>query len=126
MHTFALTLALAGVVAAALPPQAFAGVVGTSIGADLVIDDAFGDQGFTVVSYNDDYGVWDESVRIAAAENGGFWLFGFHRPSSGDDRVAISKLDADGLLDPSFGEAGRIAATTGLTWVRDGLVANGR
>ncbi len=126
MHTFALTLALAGVVAAALPPQAFAGVVGTSIGADLVIDDAFGDQGFTVVSYNDDYGVWDESVRIAAAESGGFWLFGFHRPSSGDDRVAISKLDADGLLDPSFGEAGRIAATTGLTWVRDGLVANGR
>ena len=125
MRNFALSLALAGVSVASVP-SALAGVVGTSIGADLALDGTFGDQGFTVVSYNDDYGVWDESVRIAAAENGGFWLFGFHRPSSGDDRVAISKLDANGVLDPSFGEGGKIAVVTGLTWVRDGVVANGK
>jgi uncharacterized delta-60 repeat protein len=101
-------------------------VVGTSIGADLVVDRTFGDNGFTVVSYNDDYGVWDESVRIRAADDGGYWLIGFHRPSSGDDRVAISKLDADGHIDASFGTLGKIAVATGLTWVRDGIVVDGR
>ncbi len=126
MRKFALSLAVAGVFAVAVPLQVHAGVVGTSIGGDLVVDTTFGDQGFTVVNYNDDYGVWDESVRIVAAEDGGFWLFGFHRPSSGDDRVAISKLDADGTIDPSFASGGKIAVATGLTWVRDGLVANGK
>src|SRR5262245_14605540 len=93
------------------------GVVGTSIGTDLTVDATFGDDGYTVVGYNDDYGVWDESVRVRAADDGGFWLIGFHRPDSGDDRVAISKLDADGHVDASFGVAGKIAVATGLTWV---------
>lgn len=102
------------------------GVVGTSIGTDLLVDPTFGDQGYTVVNYNDDYGTWDESVRVRADDNGGFWLIGFHRPDSGDDRVAISKLDADGHIDTSFGDAGKITVATGLTWVRDALVAQGR
>jgi uncharacterized delta-60 repeat protein len=101
-------------------------VVGTSIGTDLTVDRTFGEDGFTVVSYNDDYGVWDESVRIRAADDGGYWLIGFHRPSSGDDRVAISKLDADGHIDASFGAGGKIAVATGLTWVRDAIVVEGR
>jgi uncharacterized delta-60 repeat protein len=119
-----LLAASAGSVEATAPTPY--GVVGTSIGADLAIDPSFGEEGFTVVSYNDDYGVWDESVRLRAADDGGYWLIGFHRPSSGDDRVAISKLDADGHLDESFGTLGKIAVATGLTWVRDGLVVDGR
>jgi uncharacterized delta-60 repeat protein len=102
------------------------GVVGTSIGSDLVVDPTFGEEGFTVVSYNDDYGVWDESVRIRAADDGGYWLVGFHRPDSGDDRVAIAKLDSDGNIDASFGTGGKIAVATGLTWVRDAIVIDGR
>src|SRR4051794_20821551 len=102
------------------------GVVGTSIGTDLVVDQTFGDQGYTVVNYNDDYGTWDESVRIRAAADGGYWLIGFHRPSSGDDRVAISKLDADGRIDATFGTGGKITVATGLTWVRDAIVVDGR
>jgi hypothetical protein len=94
-------------------------VVGTSIGTDLRVDTTFGDAGYTVVNYNDDYGTWDESVRVRSAEDGGLWLIGFHRPDSGADRVAISRLDADGRV-------GKIAVDTGLTWVRDAIVANGR
>jgi uncharacterized delta-60 repeat protein len=102
------------------------GVVGTSIGTDLMVDPTFGDKGYTVVNYNDDYGTWDESVRVRAADGGGFWLIGFHRPDTGDDRVAISKLDADGRLDGSFGAGGKLAIATGLTWVRDAIVVDGR
>jgi uncharacterized delta-60 repeat protein len=102
------------------------GVVGTSIGTDLLVDATFGDEGYTVVSYNDDYGVWDESVRVRSADDGGFWLIGFHRPESGDDRVAISKLDADGHDEAAFGAGGKIAVATGITWVRDAVVVDGR
>ena len=98
--------AAAGAVASAPVPD---GVVGTSIGSDLVIDSTFGDDGFTVVNYNDDYGTWDESVRLRAADGGGYWLIGFHRPDTGSDRVAISKLDSAGHLDTSFGTGGKLA-----------------
>ena len=115
--------AAAGAVASAPVPD---GVVGTSIGSDLVIDSTFGDDGFTVVNYNDDYGTWDESVRLRAADGGGYWLIGFHRPDTGSDRVAISKLDSAGHLDTSFGTGGKLAVDTGLTWVRDAVVVDGR
>ena len=117
--------ACTGVAAFAAAP-AVNRVVGTSIGTDLVVDATFGDQGYTVVPYNDDYGVWDESVRVRSDGNGGYWLIGFHRPETGDDRVAISKLDADGHLDASFGTGGKIAVATGITWVRDAVVVDGR
>jgi uncharacterized delta-60 repeat protein len=126
-----LFLAIATSAAACTGAAAFAstpvadGVVGTSIGTDLLVDPTFGDQGYTVVSYNDDYGTWDESVRVRRADDGGFWLIGFHRPDSGSDRVAISKLDADGHVDASFGTGGKIAVDTGLSWVRDAIVADG-
>ena len=118
-----LTASAASVEAAGPVPS---GVVGTSIGSALAMDRSFGEEGFTVVSYNDDIGVWDESVRIRAAADGGYWLIGFHRPDTGDDRVAISKLDADGNIDASFGTDGKIAVPTGLTWVRDAIVVDGR
>ena len=126
-----LALVIAASAAAGAAPSSPAsaptphGVVGTSIGTDLLMDPSFGDQGYTVVNYNDDYGTWDESVRIRAADEGGFWLIGFHRPDSGSDRVAISKLDADGRVDAAFGDGGKIAVDTGLTWVRDAVVADG-
>ncbi|HJT99030.1 MAG TPA: hypothetical protein VJ696_12015 [Rhodanobacteraceae bacterium] len=120
------SVAMCASLAASASTPAFDGVVGTSIGTDLVVDPGFGDQGFTVVSYNDAAGTWDESVRVRAADDGGFWLIGFHRPDTGDDRVAISRLDADGRIDASFGAGGRIAVATGLTWVRDAVVADGR
>lgn len=123
MRHLALPAALAAVFIA-IP--ATAGVVGTSIGSDLVVDTTFGDAGYTVANYNDDGGTWDESVRVRAADDGGFWLIGFHRPDAGEDGVAISKLDADGHLDANFGTGGRILVDTGLTWVRDAVVVDGR
>ena len=113
-------------VAAVASNPAPSGVVGTSIGSDLVVDSGFGEQGYTVVNYNDANGTWDESVRVRSADDGGYWLIGFHRPDTGDDGVAISKLDADGHVDSSFGTDGKILIDTGLTWVRDALVVDGR
>ncbi len=121
-----LSVAACGSAVASASTPRTNGVVGTSIGSDLVVDATFGDQGYTVVNYNDDYGTWDESVRVRSADDGGFWLIGFHRPSSGDDRVAISRLEADGHIDTTFGVGGKIAVATGLTWVRDAVVAEGR
>ncbi|HUD40655.1 MAG TPA: hypothetical protein VMR06_01520 [Dokdonella sp.] len=101
-------------------------VVGISIGTDLTVDTRFGDGGYTVVNYNDDEGTWDEAVRVIAADGGGFWLVGFHRTDAHADRVAISKLDPDGVLDPSFGVGGKLLSPTGVSMVKDAIVANGR
>ncbi len=66
-----LALTLASFVAFCSCPPAFSGtavatngVVGVSIGTDLTVDPGFGDQGYTVVNYNDDGGTWDEAVRV--------------------------------------------------------------
>jgi uncharacterized delta-60 repeat protein len=126
VHTIGISVAAFAAAAAVASTPGPQGVVGTSIGSDLAVDSTFGEAGFTVVNYNDDYGTWDESVRLRPADDGGYWLFGFHRPNAGNDRVAISKLDADGHLDASFGTGGKIAVDTGLTWVRDAVVVDGR
>lgn len=101
-------------------------VVGISIGSDLTVDTRFGDGGYTTVNYNDAEGTWDEAVRVIAADGGGFWLIGFHRTDAHADRVAISKLDADGVLDPSFGVGGKLLSPTGVSMVKDAIVVNGR
>ncbi|MBO9662768.1 hypothetical protein [Dokdonella sp.] len=102
------------------------GVVGVSIGADLTVDAGFGDQGYTVVNYNDDGGTWDEAVRVIPAQGDGFWLVGFHRTDASADRLAISKLDADGRLDPSFGTEGKTLIDTGISYVRDAIRVDDR
>lgn len=101
-------------------------VVGISIGTDLMVDTRFGDDGYTVVDYNDAEGTWDEAVRVIAAEDGGFWLVGFHRTDANADRVAISKLDADGKIDASYGVGGKLLAPTGVSLVYDAILADGR
>lgn len=101
-------------------------VVGISIGSDLTVDTRFGDGGYTTVNYNDDEGTWDEAVRVIAAEGGGFWLVGFHRTDANADRVAISKLDPDGVIEPSFGVGGKLLVPTGVSMVKDAIVVNGR
>jgi uncharacterized delta-60 repeat protein len=101
-------------------------VVGISIGTDLMVDTSFGDAGYTVVNYNDEGGTWDEAVRVIAADDGGFWLVGFHRTDADADRVAISKLDADGGLDASYGVGGKLLAPTGVSLVNDAILADGR
>jgi uncharacterized delta-60 repeat protein len=101
-------------------------VVGISIGTDLVVDTGFGDAGYTVVNYNDEGGTWDEAVRVIAADGGGFWLVGFHRTDADADRVAISKLDADGGIDASYGVGGKLLAPTGVSLVYDTILADGR
>ena len=107
-------------------PSAPDDVVGISIGTDLMVDTRFGDAGYTVVNYNDDEGTWDEAVRVTAADDGGFWLLGFHRTDIANDRAAISKLDADGVLDASYGVGGKLLAPTGVSLINDAILADGR
>jgi uncharacterized delta-60 repeat protein len=102
------------------------GVVGVSIGTDLMVDTRFGDQGYATVNYNDDGGTWDEAVRVLPAEDGGFWLVGFHRTDASADRLAFSKLDADGRLDLSFGTGGKMLVDTGISFIRDAIRVDDR
>lgn len=118
----AAVVAVAGF--AAMP--ALADVVGTSIGSDLTVDASFGEQGYTIVNYNDAAGTWDEAVRLLAADGGGTWMIGFHRTDANGDRVAIAKLDANGVLDPAFGAGGTILADTNIGLVHDAIVVDGR
>jgi len=110
----------------AAAPTAPSGVVGVSIGTDLMVDSRFGDDGYTVVNYNDDGGTWDEAVRVIAADDGGLWLVGFHRTDASGDFLAISKLDANGVIDAAYGVDGKLLATTGVNLIHDVVLANGR
>jgi uncharacterized delta-60 repeat protein len=103
-----------------------ADVVGTSIGADLMLDASYGSGGSAIVNFNDADGTWDEPVRALVADDGGLWLLGFHRVDAGGDRFAIAKLDADGAPDPSFGDGGRKLVDTGVTFISDAVIGGGR
>jgi uncharacterized delta-60 repeat protein len=107
-------------------PSAPDDAVGVSIGSDLTVDTGFGDAGYTLVNYNDEGGTWDEAVRVVAADGGGFWLMGFHRTDPDNDRVAISKLDADGVLDTTYGVGGKLLAPTGVSLISDAIFADDR
>jgi len=111
---------------AAAVPATPDGVVGISIGSDLTVDTGFGDQGYTVVNYNDADGTWDEAVRVIAADDGGSWLVGFHRTDANADRIAISKLHAGGRLDPSWGAGGKMLVDTGVNLTHDAILVDGR
>lgn len=109
-----------GVVVAS--PHAFADVIGQSIGTDLRVDAVYGGGlGYTVVNYNDTDGTWDEAVRLIPADGGGVWMIGFHRTNASGDRVAIERLDADGVLDSTYGSGGKQLADTGIGQVRDAV-----
>lgn len=110
------------IVAVATSLPAVADVVGESIGSDLVVDASFASGlGYTVVNYNDADGTWDEAVRLIAADDGGSWMVGFHRTNASGDRVAISRLDANGALDTAYGVGGKQFADTGVGQVRDAI-----
>ena len=94
-------------------------VVGESIGNDFSIDLSFGTGGYTIVNYNDADGTDDEGLRITAADDGGYWLIGMHAPDSGGQKVAISKLDANGVVETSFGNGGKIAVATDVTLIQN-------
>lgn len=128
-----LALAIGSSIAFCACPPAFSGtaaapngVVGISIGSDLTVDTGFGDQGYTVVNYNDDGGTWDEAVRVLPAQDEGFWLVGFHRTDASADRLAFSRLDADGHLDPSFGAGGQMLVDTGISYIRHAVLVDDR
>jgi len=102
-------------------------VVGISIGSDLLVDSSFGDAGYTVVNYNDAEGTWDEAVRVIAGDGGGSWLVGFHRTNGADaDRLAISKIDANGLIDPSYGTGGKLLVPTSVNLIHDAILVDGK
>ncbi|MBA8882292.1 hypothetical protein [Dokdonella fugitiva] len=104
-----------------------ADVIGTSIGTDLVVDSSFGTTGgYTVVNYNDDAGTWDEVVRLIPADGGGTWMTGFHRTDANGDRFAIARLDANGVLDPSYGDGGKRLADTAINLIRDVILVEDR
>jgi uncharacterized delta-60 repeat protein len=116
-------IALAVGIGTGAASPAFADVVGQSIGTDLGVDAAYGGGlGYTVVNYNDADGTWDEVVRLIAADGGGTWMVGFHRTDATGDRVAISRLDASGALDPAYGSGGKQLADTGIGQIRDAIV----
>ncbi|WP_395683913.1 hypothetical protein [Dokdonella sp.] len=116
----ALVALAVGIVATSVP--AFADVVGQSIGSDLVVDAGFGGGlGYTVVNWNDADGTWDEAVRLIPADNGATWMIGFHRTDATGDRAAISRLDADGALDPTYGTGGKQLADTGIGQIHDAI-----
>lgn len=101
-------------------------LVGTPIGTDLTLDARYGVDGSAIVNFNDADGTWDEPVRAVTADDGGLWLLGFHRVDAGGDRFAIAKLEADGTPDPSFGDGGQKLVDTGVTYISDAIIADGR
>jgi len=118
-----------GVLAAALAASlaAHADVVGTSIGTDLMVDAGYGTSGgYTVINYNDADGTWDEAVRLLDGGDGTVWVVGFHRLDATGDRVAIARLDANGVPDPTYGAGGSLLADTGVGQVRDAVLAGDR
>ena len=118
-----ITLAVA---AAFVADAARADVVGISIGSDLLVDAAYGSQGYTVVNYNDEAGTWDEAVRLIPADGGGTWMVGFHRTNANGDRVAIARLDPNGVLDTGYGDGGKQLADTAINLVHDVILVDGR
>ncbi|HEY6940124.1 hypothetical protein [Dokdonella sp.] len=121
-----IPLAIVAAAAAFTSTPARADVVGTSIGSDLLVDAGYGSNGYTVVNYNDDAGTWDEAVRLIPADGGATWMVGFHRTDATGDRVAISRLDANGSLDASYGTGGRQLADTAINLVHDAILVDGR
>lgn len=110
---------------AATPPAPLGGV-GESIGTDLVLDRAFGEDGLIAVSYNDGADILDEAVRVAAADDGGYWLVGFHRTAATGDQIAISKFDVDGQPDLSYGDGGRTLSPTEADFLNDAILVGDR
>ena len=102
------------------------GGVGLSIGTDLVVDRGFGDDGLIAVSYNDGADILDEAVRVAAADDGGYWLVGFHRTAATGDLLAISKFDADGQPDLAYGDGGRTLSPTEADFLNDAILVGDR
>ena len=120
------SIAFAAAAAAFAATSARADVVGVSIGSDLLVDAAYGSQGYTVVNYNDEAGTWDEAVRLIPADGGGTWMVGFHRTNANGDRVAIARLDANGVLDTGYGDGGKQLADTAINLVHDVILVDGR
>src|SRR3982751_3437702 len=79
-------------------------LVGTSIGADLLLDSTFGDAGSALLRFNDDSVTAYSPVRVIS-DAGGYWLLGEHYAFLGDSSVelAVAHLRADGSLDTAFG-----------------------
>ena len=100
--------------------------VGISIGTDLVVDRGFGDDGLIAVSYNDGADILDEAMRVAASDDGGYWLVGFHRTAAFADRIAISKFDADGQPDTTYGVGGRTVSPTQVSFINDAILVGDR
>ena len=131
IHAPSLALAaaiatFAGIAAHAATPAEPRGGIGISIGTDLVVDRGFGDDGFIAVSYNDGADILDEAVRVAASDDGGYWLVGFHRTAEFADRLAISKFDANGQLDTSYGVGGRTVSPTQVSFINDAILVGDR
>lgn len=131
LHAPAFAFAAAIAACASLPANAATpleprGGVGISIGTDLVVDRGFGVDGFIAVTYNDGADILDEAVRVAASDDGGYWLVGFHRTAEFADRLAISKFDANGQLDTGYGVGGRTLSPTQVSFINDATLVGDR
>lgn len=103
---------------AALLPLGSA-IAGTAVPGPqaFVADPAFATDGAAILDFEDAFATWDEPLGQFPDGNGGYWVIGLHRATSGTDRLAIGKLDADGQPDTTFGDQGKLTANVAGTQI---------
>lgn len=106
------------------PPQKSAAelIAGPGVG-DLALDTAFNSGlGFNRFDFNDTNSKLDRGRSIIPVRCGvgciRFLVFGIHQHGSTWDAV-ITKIDSNGALDPTFGNAGKMLIATPLSYVTD-------
>jgi len=85
------------------------------------LDTDFGEEGRVLTAFTDDPTLVDAAYGISGRSNGGFFLFG--ETCDGDYlicRLAVAAYLADGTLDDTFGEGGKVITDPGgdsaLSW----------
>jgi hypothetical protein len=93
-------------------------LVGTSVGNDFLLDPAFGDAGSARLSCD---GASSYAPARVVSDATGYWLLGSRLPylGAGYEQFAAVRLDADGTLDATFGDAGCLVAWPPLVVISD-------
>lgn len=81
--------------------------------SDLTPDTTFYNTGSRTVDFNSGPGKFDVGLRVFPSGDGGYWLTGYQADSSGNRKLAIARIKADGTYDSTYNGSGRrlIAST---------------